>query len=91
MRSSSFLSATAFFAFSTSLVPGSAQAQAVFARTETHTSDNSDGPTRPVKATATEKVLLIGKITNPAGVLLGAVVTLTSTKQMAVTNADGNF
>ena len=83
--------AAAFFAFSTNLVPGSVQVQAVFARAETHTSDNSDGPTRPVKAIATEKVLLIDKITNPAGVLPGAVVTLTATKQMAVTNADGEF
>ena len=91
MRFPFFLSAAAFSVFSISLVSASVQVQAVFARAETHTSDNSDGPTRPVKATATEKVLLIGKITNPAGVLPGAVVTLTATKQMAVTNADGEF
>ena len=91
MRSPSFLLATAFFALSTNVVPGSVQAQAVFARAEAHTSDNSDGPTRPVKTAATEKVQLIGKITNPAGVLPGAVVILTATKQMAVTNADGEF
>ena len=91
MRSPSFLLATAFFALSTNVFPGSVQAQAVFARAEAHTSDNSDGPTRPVKTAATEKVQLIGKITNPAGVLPGAVVILTATKQMAVTNADGEF
>lgn len=91
MRLPSLLSAVTFFAFSTSLVPARVQAQAVFDRAETHTSDNSYGPTRPVKATATEKVLLVGKITNPAGALPGAVVILTATRQMAVTNADGEF
>ena len=38
-----------------------------------------------------EKVVLTGKITNPAGPLPGAVVILTGTKQMAVTNANGEF
>ncbi|GAB3862113.1 hypothetical protein GCM10028822_42480 [Hymenobacter terrigena] len=38
-----------------------------------------------------EMVVLAGKITNPAGSLPGAVVILTGTKQMAVTNADGEF
>ncbi|MFD2718032.1 carboxypeptidase-like regulatory domain-containing protein [Hymenobacter monticola] len=38
-----------------------------------------------------EKMLLVGKITSPAGPLPGAVVILTSTKQMAVTNSDGEF
>ena len=38
-----------------------------------------------------EKVLLAGKITNTRGVLPGAVVILTGSKQMAVTNANGEF
>ena len=38
-----------------------------------------------------ETMVLAGKITNPAGPLAGAVVILTATKQMAVTNADGEF
>lgn len=35
--------------------------------------------------------LLTGKITNAAGVLPGAVIILTGSKQMAVTNANGEF
>ena len=38
-----------------------------------------------------EKALLVGKITNAAGVLAGAVVILTGSKKMAVTNANGEF
>ncbi|GAB3871073.1 hypothetical protein GCM10028824_20450 [Hymenobacter segetis] len=49
------------------------------------TAATNDGDTKP------EKMTLIGKITNPAGPLPGAVVILTATKQMAVTNADGEF
>ena len=40
---------------------------------------------------ATETVVLAGKITNAAGPLPGAVVIIKSLKQMAVTNADGEF
>ena len=36
-------------------------------------------------------MVLAGKITNSAGPLAGAVVILTATQQMAVTNADGEF
>ena len=47
---------------------------------------------RPVAAAeADDELIITGKITNPAGVLPGAVVILTATKQMAVTNADGEF
>ena len=38
-----------------------------------------------------DKVVLLGKITNAAGPLPGAVVILTATKQMAATNAAGEF
>jgi hypothetical protein len=40
---------------------------------------------------APTKALLAGKITNPSGSLSGAVVILTESKQMAVTNAGGEF
>lgn len=39
----------------------------------------------------TTQVVLVGKITNPAGVLPGAVIFLTGTRQLAVTNAAGEF
>jgi hypothetical protein len=42
-------------------------------------------------AESIKKIVLVGKITNPAGAAAGAVVILTATKQMAVTNADGEF
>ena len=42
-------------------------------------------------AESTKNIVLVGKITNPTGALPGAVVILTATKQMAVTNADGEF
>lgn len=38
-----------------------------------------------------EQLVIVGKITNPAGVLPGAVVILTATRKMAVTNANGEF
>lgn len=38
-----------------------------------------------------EMMILTGKITNPAGALPGAVIILASPKQMAVTNANGEF
>ena len=47
--------------------------------------------TDPTPMASTEKVVLAGKITNLAGPLPGAVVVLTGTKQMAVTNAEGEF
>ena len=48
-----------------------------------------DAPTAP--ADPEEQLVIVGKITNPAGVLPGAVVILTATKKMAVTNANGEF
>ena len=38
-----------------------------------------------------EQLVITGRITNPAGVLPGAVVILTASKQMAATNANGEF
>lgn len=72
---------------------GTAHAQAVFASANTYAmvsnSHRSSMP-NPVMAAAA-KVVLAGKITNPAGPLPGAVVFLTGTKEMAVTNAEGEF
>ncbi|WP_201983998.1 carboxypeptidase regulatory-like domain-containing protein [Hymenobacter rubidus] len=69
-----------------------ARAQSVFASNATFGSANTDGKTTPDRsAVSTEKVVLSGKITSPAGPLPGAVVFLTGTKEMAVTNANGEF
>ena len=67
-----------------------ASAQAVFASNAAYTTGDSGETPHPTEA-AKEKIVLAGKITNPAGPLPGAVVILTATKQMAVTNADGEF
>jgi hypothetical protein len=86
MRFFSVLAATVFTcAISLTSLP--ARAQQPFASTAyaMATTNADGGDTKP------EKMMLIGKITNPAGPLPGAVVILTGTKQMAVTNADGEF
>ena len=69
------------------------RAQASFIREISYASSGPDGDTtHPTASKAPEEmVVLTGKITNPAGALPGAVVTLTGTKKMAVTNADGEF
>ena len=78
--------AAAVFTCTISLASLTAQAQRAFSSTAyAMAAPDADGDTKP------EKMTLIGKITNPAGPLPGAVVTLTATKQMAVTNADGEF
>jgi hypothetical protein len=82
---------------SLALLPTNARAQAAvaFASSAAYEPTGSGGGT-PAAATPRttepgEMMVLVGKITNPAGVLPGAVVILTGTKQMAVTNADGEF
>lgn len=64
-----------------------------FALSFTTSAANASGtnPTPTTTPASTEKMVLMGKITNPAGPLPGAVVILTGTKEMAVTNADGEF
>ncbi|GAB2861267.1 carboxypeptidase-like regulatory domain-containing protein [Hymenobacter ruber] len=86
MRFFSVLAATVFTCV-VNLTSFSAQAHQRFTSTASYAMANTDndGDTKP------EKTLLIGKITNPAGPLPGAVVILTGSKQMAVTNADGEF
>ncbi|MBF9238481.1 carboxypeptidase regulatory-like domain-containing protein [Hymenobacter sp. BT683] len=69
--------------------PAKAQTFASIKPLKTAYSD-TDKPA-PAAAKATQKMVLVGKITNTAGVLPGAVVIITATKQMAVTNADGEF
>lgn len=65
-----------------SLTGFSARAQEVFASSA---SLSNEAPT------AVEKVTLSGKITNAAGPLPGAVVILAGTKEMAVTDSNGEF
>jgi hypothetical protein len=48
-------------------------------------------PRPAAEAEAEEQMVIAGKITNPAGVLPGAVIILTANKKMAVTNANGEF
>lgn len=87
MRLFSVLAVTVFTCV-ISLASPTAQAHQPIAGTANATTTDTDGGTTGTKP---EKVTLIGKITNPAGPLPGAVVMLTGTKQMAVTNADGEF
>ncbi|MCI1186926.1 carboxypeptidase-like regulatory domain-containing protein [Hymenobacter sp. DH14] len=88
MRSVLFLAATVL---TCSLGFNKAQAQTALAfasNAEYATAGSSETPTASKNS---EKMVLTGKITNAAGVLPGAVVIITATKQMAVTNAEGEF
>ena len=87
MRFASVLAATVV-TLAISLTSLTARAQQLFASAAYAPATDTDGGTRGAKP---EKMVLTGKITNPAGPLPGAVVILTGTKQMAVTNADGEF
>ena len=82
------------FACLLSLGISNVQAQTAFAGNGYYASTTNGGGSRPVANTSSESmesVVLVGKITNPNGVLPGAVIILTATRQMAVTNADGEF
>lgn len=83
MRTSLLLAS--FLTCALSFSTASVQAAALGAGTYT------DGDKAPNPTPSTGKIVLTGKITNPAGPLPGAVVILTSTNAMAVTNADGEF
>lgn len=61
-----------------------ANAQALLASNASHPTAAYSAPTEPT-------VVIVGRIANPDGPLPGAVVTLVSTKQMAVTNSEGEF
>ncbi|MFC6223497.1 carboxypeptidase-like regulatory domain-containing protein [Hymenobacter artigasi] len=88
MRFSFSVLAAAVFACVINLADFTAQAQRGFTSTALALATDTDGGTTGTKP---EKMVLMGKITNPAGPLPGAVVILTASKQMAVTNADGEF
>ncbi|MDQ2793439.1 MAG: carboxypeptidase-like regulatory domain-containing protein [Bacteroidota bacterium] len=76
-----------------SLVGPAAHAQVAFASRSARLATGPGTPApalSPADATA-ETVLLSGKIANPTGPLAGAVVILTGTRQLAATNAAGEF
>ncbi|MET4076450.1 hypothetical protein ABIB44_003724 [Hymenobacter sp. UYCo722] len=61
-----------------------AKGQVLLASNTPHSTDDGTPPSEPT-------VVLAGRITNPDGPLPGAVVTLLVTKQMTVTNSEGEF
>lgn len=61
-----------------------ANGQTLLASNVSHSITRYPPPSEPTK-------VLAGRITNPAGPLPGAVVTLVGTKQMTVTNSEGEF
>lgn len=74
------------------LAPAKAQAQEVLASGNVYAlASPRNDPDKAVVAEPEENLVIAGKITNPAGVLPGAVIILTATRQMAVTNAEGEF
>jgi hypothetical protein len=76
------------------LIGSSTQAQTAFSSSKSYASSShstGSGDHGTSSSNPTETMVLAGKITNPAGPLAGAVVILTATKQMTVTNADGEF
>ncbi len=88
----SSLPVAATFIYLLAFTPGEARAQGGPAAGNVYAAVALRNDPRPVAAAEPEEQLVImGKITNPAGVLPGAVVILTATKQMAVTNGDGEF
>lgn len=77
----------AFFLLSSLLVVAAhAQKQVAFASLSP-----TAGGSAPAVPASPDLMLLSGKITNPSGPLPGAVVILKGTRQMAVTNAEGQF
>ena len=81
----SFLSVVSFLA-ALALNSFAAQAQAVYASSSVYTprlasSPREDGTTRT----------FIGRVVNPDGALPGAVITVVGTKEMAVSNSNGEF
>ena len=92
MNTFSSLSFAVAFVYLLAFTPGEARAQGGPAAGNEYAAVTLRHDPRPVVAAEPEEELIIvGKITNPAGVLPGAVVILTATKQMSVTNADGEF
>ncbi|GAC1590159.1 MAG: hypothetical protein NVS3B25_08370 [Hymenobacter sp.] len=92
-----FLLTIAAFLTSALVVPTRAQAQGAFSSSKGQTLATLGNRPHPLSAPAPGALdpdgmmVLSGKITNPSGPLPGAVIILKSTRQMAVTNADGEF
>lgn len=80
MRTALLFIATACLAVASSAT----NAQALLASNASHPTTTYSPPTEPT-------VVLSGRIATPNGPLPGAVVTLVDTKQMAVTNSEGEF
>lgn len=80
MRAALLLFATACLAGTSS----AANAQAFLASNVSHSPAANTTPADPT-------VVIVGRIASPEGPLPGAVVTLVGTKQMAVTNSEGDF
>ena len=84
---SSLLLVLSFVAAGLSAATAQAQVYASNGLPEARRADRGNG----LSSDPVEMVVLMGKITNPAGPLPGAVVILSGTKQMTVTNAQGEF
>ncbi|WP_310395959.1 carboxypeptidase-like regulatory domain-containing protein [Hymenobacter sp.] len=94
MRRFSLLITASFLTCALALAPAAAQqAPADFVGSTAPVAGVVAGRFLPAAgpADAEDDVVLSGKITNPAGPLPGAVIILKATKQMAVTNAEGEF
>ena len=89
MRSTFFLSCAILLTSALSFI-APAEAQAANRRTLYAADGEGNGKATNPPAAA-ETVVMTGKITNATGPLPGAVVIIKSIKQMAVTNADGEF
>ena len=72
------------------LAPANVRAQEVLASSSGYAARTplTDLPT-PATSDSEGQLVIAGKITNAAGVLPGAAIILTATRQMAVTNANG--
>ena len=66
------------------IASSAANAQALLASNASHPTATYTPPAEPT-------MVISGRIANPDGPLPGAVVTLVGTKQMAVTNSEGEF
>ena len=80
MRTALLLLATACLAAAST----AANAQTMLANNDTRATATYTPPTEPT-------MILSGRIADPKGPLPGAVVTLVTSKQMAVTNSEGEF
>jgi hypothetical protein len=85
------LATTAAVAFVLHLAPANAQPSTADDTVYASIAPVASYHREPTPDTRGEQLLITGKITNAAGALPGAVIILNGTRQMAVTNADGEF